>query len=326
MRGRARHFGLYGGGKVWSDGAGTMARGPCPRIFAVCVLATAGCFTDPGANTGASAGTGTSTGEAGTGTTGTASGASSSSDSSSGEPVPTGSDTGVVPTSEGGTTGLMDGDACDPWMSACPEGSKCAAYASDGSDTWDANKCVPAEDGKPGMGCLAKMSGTSGQDTCEEGAMCWDVDPDALTGTCFALCSGTPEAPNCPIGSTCFSTNKGVVNLCVAQCDPLVEEQCDGVCVLDPLSAQFICLLDASDGTAVNDPCEYINSCPPNSLCEDPARSEACDPMAGGCCLAYCDLKAVKPCGLDMTCEPILGDAPPPPGHANVGVCVLPPP
>ena len=236
--------------------------------------------------------------------------------------APTGGTTSdfIIKPDGGGVT-----NECDIWAEDCPEGQKCTAYGKVAGDAWNANKCVPAGDGKPGMACLAKMSATSGQDTCAEGAMCWDVDPD-LGGTCFALCSGSPEAPSCPIGSTCFSTNKGVVNLCVAQCDPLVKEQCDGVCVLDPVSAQFICLLDASDGTAVNDPCEYINSCPPSSVCEDPARSDACDAMAGGCCLAYCDLKADKPCGLDMACEPILGDDPPPPGHENVGVCVSPPP
>ena len=68
-----------------------------------------------------------------------------------------------------------------------------------------------------------------------------------------------------------------------------------------------------SGTAAVNDPCEYINSCPPGSVCDDPARSDACDKLADGCCLAYCDVTAMQPCGLDMTCEPILGKDPPTP-------------
>ncbi len=307
MRGYGRHFVLYGRGKVWSDVATTMHRG---IGLMIALLGLPGCFTDPGAGTGA---TSTSTGT-GTGT-GTSSGA-----------LPTGSDTGVVPTSAASTTGPMDGDACDPWAPMCPEGSKCAAYASDEGAAWDANKCVPAGEGTPGMGCIATGSATSGQDTCAAGGMCWDVDPEKLTGVCFALCGGSKQAPICPPGSSCFSTNGGVVNLCVAECDPLVLGQCDGVCVLDPVGVQFICLLDASGGTKVGDACDYINACPPGSLCDSPTRSTACDANAGGCCLAYCDVDSGVPCGMDESCEPILGDGTPPPGHENVGVCVTPPP
>ena len=308
MRGYGRHFVLYGGGKVWSDGATTMRRG---FGLTIALLGLPGCFTDPGAGTG-----GASTGAASS---------STGSSTSIGE-LPTGSDTGVVPTTEAATTGPMDGDACDPWAPMCPEGSKCAAYAMDEGATWDANKCVPAGSGTPGMGCIATGSGTSGEDTCAVGAMCWDVDPEKLTGVCFALCGGSKQAPSCPPGSSCLSTNGGAVNVCVAECDPLIVDQCDGVCVLDPVGGQFICLLDASDGTTVGDACDYINACPPGSLCDDPLRSTTCDADAGGCCLAYCDVDGGVPCGMDETCEPILGDGTPPPGHENVGVCVTPPP
>ena len=317
MRGLARHFVLYGGGKVWSDGATTMHRG---LGLTIALLGLPGCFTDPGAGTSA-----TSEGSSGTASSGEVSGtASTSSSGSSGEPVPTGSDTGtstVEPTSTGGP---MDGDVCDPWMPLCPDGSKCAAYASDDESTWDANKCVPAGTGMPGMGCIAEGSATSGQDTCAVGGMCWDVDEN-LTGVCFALCGGTQKQPSCPPGSSCFSTNEGVVNLCVAKCDPLIVDQCDGVCVLDPVGLQFICLLDASGTTQVGDACEFINECPPSSVCEDPARSSDCEAVADGCCLAYCDLRGMDPCPADYACEPILGEEMVAPlGHENVGVCVLP--
>lgn len=313
MRGRARHFVLYGRGKVWSDGATTMHRG---LGLTIALLGLPGCFTDSGAGSAA-------TGSSGEASTGTSSGSGTGTSSSSGV-VPTGSDTGV-PTTSSGTTGPMDGDACDPWTPVCPEGSKCAAYSQGDGVAWDANKCVPAGEGTPGMGCIAKDSATSGQDTCAVGGMCWDVDPDKLTGVCFALCGGTKQAPSCPPGSSCFRTNGGVVNLCVPECDPLNLAQCAGVCVFDPQDGQFICLLDASGTTDVDDPCDFINGCPAGSLCEDPARSTACAADAGGCCLAYCDVKGGgPPCPMDHVCEAFAGGGAPVPGHENLGLCVVP--
>ena len=232
---------------------------------------------------------------------------------------PTG--TGQASASTGG--GPVDGDPCDPWLPACPEGSKCAAYASDDGGTWDANKCVPAGGGTPGMGCLVMDASTSGVASCGVGAMCWDVDEMTLTGVCYAQCGGTPEAPSCPPGSACFSTNAGTINLCVGRCDPLVPEQCDGVCVYDSLEKQFICLSDASAGTQLGDSCEFINECPPGSTCDDPARSDKCDPQAAGCCLAFCDLSQPQKCPADELCEAYFADAGP--GDEDIGVCVTPP-
>ncbi|WAS97992.1 hypothetical protein [Nannocystis punicea] len=39
---------------------------------------------------------------------------------------------------------------------------------------------------------------SSGEDTCDEGLQCWNVDPDTSVGTCLAMCTGTWDAPSCP--------------------------------------------------------------------------------------------------------------------------------
>jgi hypothetical protein len=72
-------------------------------------------------------------------------------------------------------------------------------WADDGGTEWNATKCSALDpDSKaPGEPCTAEGSGVSGVDDCEEGSMCWDVDPDTLQGFCVAFCIGTEANPSC---------------------------------------------------------------------------------------------------------------------------------
>ncbi|MBL9102659.1 MAG: hypothetical protein JNL82_17060 [Myxococcales bacterium] len=111
---------------------------------------------------------------------------------------------------------------CDVFAQDCPEGQKCSAWADDGGDAWNATKCAPVAEtpGAPGDACVVEGSAVSGIDDCDRGAMCFFVDPDTAAGTCTRLCSGTPDAPVCPQGTTCVISNAGVLNLCLQTCDP----------------------------------------------------------------------------------------------------------
>ena len=156
--------------------------------------------------------------------------------------------------------------------------------------------------------------------------MCYDVDPMLLTGTCFAVCDGSMQVPLCGPGSTCFSDAGGAVNLCVPTCDPLAPETCTGVCVFDPMRLQAICLVDASGPTKIDDPCKFINGCPAGSACVLSAGSTVCSPQSELCCQALCDVTAPEVCTAQAghECLPFfMGE--PPPEHANVGLCVVPP-
>lgn len=163
-------------------------------------------------------------------------------------------------------------------------------------------------------------SATSGYDTCQAAAICWDVNADTLAGVCCALCSGGPNTPICPPNSACFITNGGVVNVCLQTCDPLVpkcsEEQ---VCVPDNAN-QFLCLA-ASDVLPAGSPCEYVNECELGSMCADAKKSTlVCGQVADLCCTTYCDVEAPD-CQDPLACVPyfLIGDAPP--GLANLGLC-----
>ena len=259
-----------------------------------------GCFTDPGGTLGPmSASTGTST----------------DAPASTGAPTSTGGSSSGEPT---GTT-MGEGADCDPWAQDCDAGLKCAPYATDNGDSWDANKCTPAGEGVPGGPCIAMMSATSGYDTCEAGAVCWDVDPGTLAGVCHALCDGSPGTPICSPGSVCSMTNEGAVNICLIACDPLLAPcQAKQVCVPDA-DDHFLCV-GAADTVPKGFPCGYINECEPDSMCAEASKWSKCDQEMPGCCIAYCDVDVPMACD-PFACVPYFPVGEAPAGLEDLGLC-----
>jgi hypothetical protein len=168
-------------------------------------------------------------------------------------------------------------------------------------------------------------SGVSGNDTCELGSMCWDADPDTGIGTCIAFCTGSPDAPSCPAGTSCAVVNNGVLVICLPGCDPLAQD-CEGgdLCLPSPEGDGYICVLDASGQMApYGTPCNYGNSCNTGLICIDPAGvPEAECASASGCCSPLCSISGGEACpGNGQTCEPVFD--PQPPGYEDVGVCTI---
>lgn len=230
------------------------------------------------------------------------------------------------------TTGGTDpgGPTCDNWAQDCPDEQKCAAYADDGGSSWNNLKCVPAppDGGQPGDPCTVEGSGVSGIDSCAYGSMCWDVDGDTGQGTCVALCTGSPDAPNCaPPDTTCVIANEGVLNICLPKCDPLIQD-CQGgdLCLPNPVDPNgFVCVLDASGESGVAfDPCEYANACDQGFVCQDPALAMECDPQALGCCLPFCKLSDPDCPGQGQECLEWYTPGTAPPGYADLGLCGIP--
>lgn len=221
---------------------------------------------------------------------------------------------------------------CDQWTQDCKEGEKCMPYSGDGDNSWESLKCVPIDPNPsaPGSPCSVEGNGVSGLDNCEEGAMCWNVDPETNEGVCVSMCVGSPEAPDCVDPTTaCSITNDGVLTLCLPSCDPLIQN-CPGddLCVYNPADGgnTFICTLNAAGETGlVFEPCEYINACQKGLNCFNPALAMECDPQAGGCCLPFCELETNAECpGVGQECIPYYEEGSAPPGLEKVGVCGLP--
>lgn len=311
--------------------------------------AGAGCFYHP---VGGAADTGHSTGGA-AGSSGTAGGPTTGMESSTGGATSstsastagsTGSSAGSTGTTAGGTgttATSCPGFVCAPdlgdpwdqdcslWEQDCPPGGKCNS-ADKGSGTWDGSICVPLapDPDQVGEPCTVEGDAQTGHDSCEKGAICWDVDVQN-EGVCVAMCKGSPDRPTCDEpGEFCMILNNGSLILCIPMCDPLMQDCPDGeVCVPNPGDTDvFICALDASgDEGQVFDMCEFANVCDPGLMCASPSFAVECDPMVLGCCLPFCDTTAANSCpGAMQECVPWYEMGQAPVGLGDVGICALP--
>jgi len=255
--------------------------------------------------------------------------------SSTTEPAAT--TTGADSGSDEGVVFLLEPDGggvsfeCDLFAQDCPEGEKCMPWANDGG-TWNATRCSPVDEnpGQPGDECSVEGSGTSGVDTCDLGAMCWDVDPKTNMGLCVAMCTGDESNPICEDpGTTCSIANDGAIVLCLPVCDPILQDCPEGNACY-PVAEDFVCGPDASgEMGAYGDPCEFINVCDPGLFCLDASAVPNCA-GAIGCCSEACDI--TDPAG-DMQCsgaaegqpcQPWYEEGAAPPGYEDGGACALP--
>lgn len=237
------------------------------------------------------------------------------------------SDSGFV---NADASGPSCGEECDIWNPGdCGEGQKCTSVACEiGSNSWDSNVCRDIQ-GSAAVGdeCMyTDGSGVSGNDTCDEGAMCWNADQDTGLGTCIAFCVGSVDSPSCQAGSNCAISNNGTLPICLSSCDPLAQdcEASNELCIPNPGIEGYICTLDASgDMAPYGTPCNFINVCNQGLLCIDPAGvPEPECASAQGCCSPMCSISSGDPCpGNGQSCEPVFD--PQPPGYEDVGVCTI---
>ncbi len=223
-----------------------------------------------------------------------------------------------IVTPDGGGGGTIE---CDVFAQDCPPGQKCAPWAEGGAVFWNATKCVDITgDGAPGEPCSSE-NGISGIDDCALGVLCWDVDENGH-GTCVAQCEGTPDAPQCPTKSICYSSGDGVLNLCFPICDPLAQDCPDGT-ICAAIFGTFDCIGISRDPDLINEPCEFNDSCAEGLVCLDaPGTSSACNPDLPGCCTPFCQLPDAPCPNPDQQCLPL--SPPPPPGFETVGACRIP--
>ena len=328
------------------------------RVFVF--AAALACSGGESASTGATAATTTSSEEKTTGTTG----ASASSTSASASTTSTGTTTGAASSTTGdptdsetgcsflgctsggpgcyappGLDGVVRCLPCSPWAQDCPDDQKCAPSSNDGGSSWNATKCTSVDPNpkQPGDACVAVDGGVSGVDDCDQGVMCWDVDPETNEGVCVALCEGSPDNPKCPLPATTCAID-GDLALCFPSCNPLLQDCADGelctfaqadgqvctpgdLCVWD---GEFVCAADASGrGGGFGELCEDGSGCDPGSACLFANYVDGC----GGdrCCSPFCDTTAPNTCpGELQECSPLFAEDMLPAGYENVGICAIP--
>jgi hypothetical protein len=287
---------------------------------------------DTEANTTKTNPTGDPTGNSGSDTSATASGTDSA---SSGVDPSNGTTTDATAGSSGdnptcgaficGTDTPPVGE-CDVFLQDCKEGEKCAAVITDGGTAWNSSKCVPVSGADvPGDACTAEST-ADGLDSCAKGAMCWGVDMDG-NGTCVELCMGTPDAATCPNSGKCSITNDGFLNLCLPNCDPLLQD-CAAGAACYPVGDGFTCAPDASGDTGkANDPCEFINVCEAGLLCAGPEFVGAgCPAGSQGCCTPFCEFPDGTCPNPDQKCVQWFDPAMLPEGdpQLDIGFCGVP--
>jgi hypothetical protein len=210
---------------------------------------------------------------------------------------------------------------CDPFAQDCPEGEKCVPYGSSGSN-WDANKCVPIlGDGQPGDPCTY-AGPNDATDDCAAESHCWDVmDVDGTyVGVCRKFCTGTPDDPMCPVGTSCLVANQGSITLCLQVCDPFAQDCPDGLgCYW--VEHDFHCIFTTSD-IPLGEPCGYFNDCIPGTGCMDTEVLPDC--MGEKCCASYCSISAPECPQPGTECADFFDMGMALPGYEDIGICVMP--
>lgn len=107
---------------------------------------------------------------------------------------------------------------CSTFGMDCPPDFKCVPVSIDDDEIADTAGCQPIPPEPAGVGepCTAEGGILSGIDDCDAGALCWEVDPQTLQGTCVAFCVGSLQDPACPqSGEVCTFVAEGSVPLCL---------------------------------------------------------------------------------------------------------------
>ncbi len=202
-----------------------------------------------------------------------------------------------------GTGGCLDLFECSVQDQDCCDGEACKARANDGGDSWNATICTPlaAEAGQLGDPCVAEGSAVSGNDTCDLGLMCWNVDPQTLEGTCAQYCVPDGDEPLCASADeTCIVANRWALPLCLPACDPLTPECGPGFGCYPGSENDFVCM---REGEEVDIDGLRHPDCPAGTLMVLPSIVEGCSDDAP-CCASFCDQTAVSPCGGTGECLP----------------------
>jgi hypothetical protein len=211
---------------------------------------------------------------------------------------------------------------CDPFLQDCPDGEKCVAYGSTGGN-WDANKCV-AVTGSGAAGDPCTYGGTvEATDDCDADTHCWDVmDVDGMAvGVCTPFCTGTADDPICGPDTSCLIANEGSINLCVATCDPLLQDCSSGLACFWANNG-FNCIFTTQD-IPLGEACGFINDCAPGLGCLTAEVLPNCNGSA--CCGSWCSISEGAACPtMGTECSAFFEEGMAPPGFEDVGVCILP--
>lgn len=197
---------------------------------------------------------------------------------------------------------------CSVILQDCAGGYTCRPVSVDGV-SWNFSRCVPLDPDPVQLGeaCAAVSSPFGGIDNCDDGLMCWEIDPQTLQGTCIEFCSGTLEEPVCVNpDDVCGISDRGNLAFCLPGCDPLLNDcGIQEACV--PVSGDSFACIARQDA-----------ACPSGLVDVEPEAISGCTD-GEPCCTPYCDTSDEAACDRGLQCVPYFDE--PNPDHPTLGVC-----
>ena len=111
-----------------------------------------------------------------------------------------------------------------------------------------------------------------------------------------------------------------LAGLCLATCDPVLQNCMQGQCAA--VNDGFSCIL--STGAApVGSACESLGSCDPGLACIPAENTPGCEESAD-CCSSFCNVSAADPdapCLSGQTCLAWFEEGQAPEGSEHIGIC-----
>lgn len=222
--------------------------------------------------------------------------------------------------------GTWDCSWCHPAFVSCPEGEKCAPELSGGYLSTTQCVTVPGDGAAVGEACSVMGIPLSGYDDCAAGAMCWDLAPGTLDGTCVEFCyEGDPTA--CAAGEVCMSSSLFSPYVCMTRCDPFDPVECGVDEVCRGIGLELVCVPSGVLPQGLW--CEAEDMfCTEAEFCAFSGNQQGCAETR--CCTSWCDLSAADPdaaCAAEEpahVCRPFSHPVEPPAGYEHVGHCGLP--
>lgn len=214
---------------------------------------------------------------------------------------------------------------CNLWLEDCPEGEKCRPTDGGGPEPgwWTTSSCAIPGAAAVGQPCVRDNGVYAGDDDCELGAICWDVDEISGEGTCVPLCTGAPHEPLCPGDSRCALLDPMWAAVCLPPCDPLggpIATPCGPAYTCAKVGDTLACLPERVAPANLGETCERANDCAPGLACVEGGQIPGC--AGERCCTPFCSLAAPACPAQTPSCAPALAQAPA--ELADVGLCLAP--
>jgi hypothetical protein len=164
----------------------------------------------------------------------------------------------------------------------------------------------------------------TGEDDCDAGLICLLTDDNGEGGVCVEFCGPNDTCPDTN-NASCNVYNDGALPICLANCDPLIQDCPNGQGCYNSAGNNFVCFVTTADPGegGVGDECAYLNQCQPGNICLTQAAVQGC--AFESCCNPYCAVSdgGVGVCQDQEDCQPFFMMNPPP-GYDDVGVCAIP--